>query len=225
MDYIPFLLYFVVFSKENLTKSKYNKYLTSFTLNCYDIHTAMDPKQQLSQLDPKLKEAYERVMSSSATPTVPSTSPAPTATVNPPTPTSVPMPNINTSTASGPFPTPGISTTPPPMPTMSPNINSSGMSPQMTAAPITNISPTPTVVNPGSPTPAPTTGPVKVQFNAQIGNPTAAQPATTGMGLQAQKKKGPKVSPALIIVAGIVFILAYAIFWMKVFNIPIPFLG
>lgn len=193
----------------------------------------MDPKQQLSTLDPKLKEAYERVMGTSAKPTTQPQNPiATTAPSLSPSPTSVPMPNLNNSNSSGPFPTPSINTVnqsvPPASPQpMSPSLGPSGsiaQPPQMLQTPQPMSSPAPTIINPGSPAPQPTTGPVKVQFNTQIGQPAQAQSPKSGMGLQNQKKKG-SVSPVLIVVAGIVFLIAYAIFWMKVFNIPIPFLG
>ncbi len=183
----------------------------------------MDPKQQLSSLDPKLKEAYERVMASGKTP-----APSPYAvgqpppqpmnpTIGPQMPVSPLNPVGTQQPNSSPNPTVGITPPSQPMTPIMPTINSTSQPAQnATQAPTMQVTPPiPPVSQPAQ------TGPVKVQFNTQIG--PATQPGQNP-GMQ-KKKGGGKIPPALIVVAGVVFLLAYAIFWMKVFNIPIPFLG
>ena len=51
----------------------------------------------------------------------------------------------------------------------------------------------------------------------------AAKPTTQIHGFVAPKKKSP-VSAPILILGGVVFLLAYALFWFKFFNVPLPFL-
>ncbi|MDE2590645.1 MAG: hypothetical protein KGL95_13385 [Patescibacteria group bacterium] len=169
----------------------------------------MDPKQQLNQLDPKLKEAYERVM---GTPV--SNSPTQPATQTPP---SVPPQT----------PAPNAAPPPPPPPTQ----NQSVPSPTQTPAP-PPIQPTP--ISPvGNPhmQPGASLNPFGTQApqpgsNATPTQPghaaTPAKPGTASHGFVANKR-GLHFSPLLLIVGGIFFLLVYTVFWLKFFNIPLPF--
>lgn len=102
-----------------------------------------------SQLDPKLKEVYDRVMS--------------------------------TSVPAGHAP-------PPPKPQASP----------------------------ASPTPAPAT--------AAASSPSSPHPQVFNASTLAGGKNTHGLSPVVWIVVGILFLLTYTIFWMKFFNLSLPFL-
>lgn len=128
----------------------------------------MDHKQQLSKLDPKLKEAYDKVMG-----------------------TDLPAAPAQTPASQQPF--------------------------QTVAAPAV----------PATPVAAPT---------PQVATPQASQPplrrttSTVHVGYQLQppkvatQKKG-KISPILIIAGIVIFFVIYTVIWVKIFNIPIPFLS
>ena len=212
----------------------------------------MDPKQQLSQLDPKLREAYERVMSSSAStapnpaapgqppqmqPT-PSMTPSPinadggakpvTPTINPsPTPTMGGTTSESLGTSTSPFTTPSSpsATMAPAAPGTNPTPSPVGQTaaptipvPNVNPSPMPNVTTSPIPTTPG--TDPKTTGPIKVQFNGQVG-PQAGVTAQQAAG----KQKGKGISPVLMISAIAVFVVAWLIFWMKIFNFPIPFIG
>lgn len=121
----------------------------------------MDPKMP-SNLDPKLKEAYERVMGT--------TIPKPSA---PPTPAAPSSPN----------------------PT----------------AQIPTVEPTPQT----PPTPAPSAAP---QTMANVGTTPSAFVANP------QKGKSGGISPVIIFLGLLVFFIVYALFWLKFFNVSLPFL-
>lgn len=127
----------------------------------------MDPKMP-SNLDPKLKEAYERVMGT------PSGTPAAAA---PPQPAVVqrPFEPIEPNTA------------PPPPPVTSP---------QMSASPVSAV-------------PEP-----KIKENV----------ASTAFVAKPQKENKSGISPVIIFLGLLVFIAVYSLFWIKFFNLPIPFL-
>lgn len=122
----------------------------------------MDPKAAQT-LDPKLKEAYDRVMGA----TIPKTP-------------SQQMPSVD-------MPTPQKETENPAEP----------MHPPAPAA-------TPTQPVPAAPT------------------HTIPHPSS-GFVAPHEEKKSP-VSGTLLIVAGVVFLLVYTLFWLKWFGIPLPFL-
>lgn len=120
----------------------------------------MDPKAAPT-LDPKLKEAYDRVMGA----TVPKTPP-------------LQMPSVDLPTTH----TEPIQAAPPPA-----NIN----------PPTANATPA-----------------------------TAAHPPvhpSSGFVAAHEEKKSP-VSGTLLVIAGVVFLLVYTLFWLKWFGIPLPFL-
>ena len=134
----------------------------------------MDPKK-LSQLDPKLQEAYNKVM---ATPVATTTAPA-GATVSVSTQTTTTQ-----QPAAHPTTPPTTPLSPPPLPTLTPIGGSTKTS-------------TTTVIKPG------------------------AQAAPVGM---IAKNGSGGVSPVILAVAAVIFFLVYALFWVKFFNFPVPFL-
>lgn len=134
----------------------------------------MDPKN-LPTLDPKLQEAYNRVMSTSL----------PTATP------SNPMPIPPSSVQSAPTPQASIPTPPMPIPTPTPPI-SSPTPPPMVPAPVASTKP--------------------------AGSTTAF---VAGGHVGGGK---PAVSPVILIVGGLIFFAVYSLFWLKFFNISLPFL-
>jgi hypothetical protein len=168
----------------------------------------MDPKQQVNQLDPKLKEAYERVMGTPVGGTSPQpASPAPAipnqpiaampaATPMPPNPPTISagMPNL---TAPQGAPQPAM-----PIPQANAHIQQN---------PVTNPFGMP-AQQPSPAVPAATSAPV----------PNKQGPGSHGF---VANKKGLHISPLILILGGIVFLLVYTVFWFKFFNIPLPFIG
>lgn len=153
----------------------------------------MDPKSS-TQLDPKLQEAYNRVMG--VTVNTPGT---PAATI----PTSAPASAIPTDPAvnANPVPsTPNLEVTTPSAPQVSDNM------PPMPAQEDKKEEKEEMVQTPGQPT-------VSMQS-------TVAAPSQSFVA-----KKGMKISPVILIVGGITFLLIYALIWIKIFNLPLPFLG
>lgn len=140
----------------------------------------MDPKQQLSQIDPKVKEVYERVMNT--------TLPTPPPPVHlPPPPPQSPLPGSTTTepNASVPFSVP-VST---------PN----------------EIKPQPQIVSSFSQNLTTHKVPEKIHIGG------------TPNGIPTPNKKSgfPRI---LYILCGIIFLVVYTVFWLKFFNIPVPFL-
>ncbi len=139
----------------------------------------MDSKNQLSQLDPKIKEAYDRVMNTTVhhNPTAPDN-------------TNATVPNEHNPT------------TPPSTP------------------PIAKLSPTP--VQPAAASLTPTPQPV-VTNNSLRREPEKIHIGGVPHGGTMQKKKSA-VSPIVYIICGLIFLVIYIIFWLKFFNVPVPFL-
>lgn len=131
----------------------------------------MDPKN-LPNLDPKLKEAYERVMGTSTTP------PAVPPAVHP----------ADAATA------PSTPTPPPPA-----------------------VPPAPTQPIPQTVTPIVTPPPTTTQ--------TSHVHTTTSFVAADSTKSSAKISPIILLFAGVIFFLVYAVFWLKFFNLPLPFLS
>ena len=178
----------------------------------------MDPKQQINQLDPKLKEAYERVMGTpvggaqAAQPngTIPSTQPpapatpvqsAPSAPM-PPAPPAPPAPN-QAAPAMPHF------TSPQPMP--------------QPVMPMSQGAPAHVQQNPAA-------NPFGLPAQPQAPSTPSAAPAAQGKPGAAShgfvaNKKGLHISPIILIVAGVIFLLVYTVFWFKFFNIPLPLIG
>ena len=158
----------------------------------------MDP-QKLSQLDPKLRDAYQRVMGAS---TPQPQAPPSQAQTPPPTPAPTPTPAPEPKPIP-PEPTPPIQE--PPVPKGQPAI------PQPEPA----IPPKPPVQ--------------AINFDQMNSSVAAAQtsPNLTAPAPQAQtipQKKKSSLMPILIGIAILVFIAVYALFWTKIFNLQLPFL-
>ena len=168
----------------------------------------MDPK--LSNLDPKLKEAYDRVMNGPV--------PSPISTNPPPVP---PAPNSVTQGAS---PSVNPVQTPPPVSNFSHNISpiqppgnfSNSQSP---AAPsfsdgVSNINPTPSAPASINPTSAINS---TIAFNASN--------AGKNQGTTPAKHGGSRSMMPILIGVGIVGLLAaYTFVWVIVFDLKLPFL-
>ena len=146
----------------------------------------MDPKSS-TPLDPKLQDAYNKVMGTQVPPATPSeTTPLatpPQTTPDTPMPTSPAMPADMTP--------PAMPSTPLPTPTEP-------------SAPV-NASPMETVSVGNTPT---------ISYD----NVTPTQ------GFSADKKK-MKISPVILIIGGIVFLIVYSLVWIKVFNLQVPYIN
>lgn len=126
----------------------------------------------MPNLDPKLKEAYERVMGTNVTPSALPVQPTPAA------PAPAPAPMITT---------PKVVSPPPPPPEVTP---ASKMEPITVG-----------------PTAIPSSG---VGYVA---------PTVEGAAANTQK-----ISPVIFAVAAFVFFIVYSLFWIKFFNLSLPFL-
>lgn len=156
----------------------------------------MDPKT-LQPIDPKLKETYERVMGTSLTP-------PPSAGQNPPPP----PPPVQ--------PTPPIESKPPiqpqPQPKLYPPLQSNNnetpplQQPSPQSTPLQHTEKEAVTPPPNTPLTTPVVSEVK-------NNPTET---TTE-----RKRRVPRV---FLVLGGVVFLIAYAFFWLKFFNLSIPFL-
>lgn len=168
----------------------------------------MDP-QKLSQLDPKLRDAYQRVMGTvipeSQTPPVQAQTPVP------PIPDPVPTPQPQPEAIPAPItePTTGIST------------------PAVQPEPFLIPQPTPTQ-DPATPVQPPAQASNFVQMNSEIPaapvttpNFTAPVPLTQTVAI---KKKNGMMIPVLFGIVGLIFIVIYTIFWTRIFNVKLPFL-
>ncbi|MBI4079545.1 MAG: hypothetical protein HY429_04595 [Candidatus Levybacteria bacterium] len=148
----------------------------------------MDPKTARS-LDPKLKEAYDRVMGTLTTSHAATTSPLPS-----PPPPPLPPP-ADTQLSKPPFPSLG-------MPPVQAAQSVAPHSPQQIAEP--TIQPQP--------------------VQPQAAKPTTSA-ASSGTTFVAQAHKGKSgVHPAFVATGVVVFFLAYTFFWIKFFNLPLPFI-
>ena len=166
----------------------------------------MDP-QKLSQLDPKLREAYQRVMGTSipTPPPMPDPTPAPAPQ---PEPSTIPTPPVQP-------PTP----VPQPPPTGGPTPESSMPEPPV-------FEPQPAIPQPESiPTPQASNF---VQMNSEVPAAPAANTPNFSAPVQTQtvaiEKKSGVMIPILFGIAGLVFIAIYTLFWTKIFNFKLPFL-
>lgn len=175
----------------------------------------MDP-QKLSQLDPKLREAYQRVM---GTPTQ-AQNPIPTPPIPDPTPVPTPIPQP-TPTPTPPMEEPTSPIQPPPPPTMP-------EPPQPAIQPEPVSEPQPAIPQPE---PAiPPTPPAQANNFVEMNSGVAAAPAQNFSmpAPQAQtvalKKKSGIMMPILFGIVGLVFIVIYIFFWTKIFNFKLPFL-
>lgn len=154
----------------------------------------MNPKG-VNDLDPKLKEAYDRIMGSSKNTGANQTP----VTVNPP---------------SGQNPPSGTTPQPPVMQTQTVDQNPSGQNPPSgsvtggaSAAPtMTQFQPPPVQVDKNAFSTTPDVPPVNV-FSQN-------EPVSTH-----SQKKNISVSPMLFILGGAVFLTVYAVVWAKVFGL------
>lgn len=184
----------------------------------------MDP-QKLSQLDPKLRAAYERVMGTAipqpqatsdvvqATPASPNRGEPAQAQTPVPPPAPIPDP-----TPPAPQPQPQ----PEPKPTPSP-----------TGEPTLEPQPVPSVPQPqfiSTPQPIPSQPASNfIQMNSEAATapivPTQnfAAPAPQAQTITLKKKNG-MMMPILFGIVGLIFIVIYTLFWTKIFNFKLPFL-
>ena len=169
----------------------------------------MDP-QKLSQLDPKLRDAYQRVM---GTP-LPQVQPAsqqdePIHAQTPPPPAGGPTPTIEE---------PG---TPPQPPEYQPPV------PEPTTPEPPPAIPAPEPAIPQQP-PLGTNN--FVQMNSEVASaPTVAPPASPNFAAPATAstiavKKKSMMMPVMIGAAALVFLAIYTLFWTKLFSLKVPFL-
>lgn len=192
----------------------------------------MDP-QKLSQLDPKLRDAYQRVMGtvipepqvkSDLTQAPPPASPQPQPSDSiqtptpPPSPTSIPDPTPQPQPQ--PEPEPASIPTPQPKPIPTP---AAEPEPFFKPQPVSEPSP---AINP-QPEPPPASN--FVQMNSEVpAAPTVSTQNFAAPAPQAQtialKKKSGMMMPVLFGIVGLVFIAIYTLFWTKIFNFKLPFL-
>lgn len=148
----------------------------------------MDPKKNPQQLDPKLKEIYDRVMGTQVK------AAAAHETKKEPEPQK-PHEIQSTPVHISPQPAP----TAPAMPTQpSMPVAHAAQQTVMTAQP-------------------PQATATDLQQKASSGF------VAGGHGNNTDGKSGSSVSPVLLVLVGIVFFIVYAIFWIKIFAIPLPF--
>ncbi len=138
----------------------------------------MDPNT--TNLDPKLKEMYNRVMSTPVPPVSPAGGPPPASSTPDPIPT--------------------------PMPSMPP-------APEAPVPPPAQTTPAPVMETP------PTT-----EMHSAIPMPVAPKPISAAIVGGAGKKKGGGIFPVILVLGGIIFLAVYTVFWIKFFNLKVPFL-
>lgn len=152
------------------------------------INIDMDPNTT-NNLDPKLKDMYNRVMS---TPVPPPVTPTPSAPTPPLTPDPVTSPNP----------------TPPQMPNPLPQPEAAAPTP-----------PPPIQPQPENQTP-PTT-----EMHSTMPIPVSPKPISAAIvGGGTAKSKNMKFFPVLLAFGAIIFFGVYTVFWVKFFNLSVPFL-
>lgn len=180
----------------------------------------MDPKT-LAGLDPKLRETYEKVMGTAASAAPQPANPAstgPTAIIsNTPIP-----PPVAPQTATETKPADTASNPAPAVPAeqKSTDVLSSsleantGLSAQpVQPADMSNLQPSLS----GSPLPG-------NESAAILSKPLQPLPSPASVNHQAAQTGGTSgVLKIVYIIAGVIFFIVYAIFWMKIFNFPLPF--
>ena len=173
----------------------------------------MDPHaHQLSTMDPKLKEAYQKVMS---TP-IPTPGNQSTDTKTPEEKPTVPPPGIQQTTVD--TPTQTVTTTV----TTQPKMITEEQKEETIAAPTPNSVPEAPKEEPkhignsmvftSSGKPHQATGTIHIGYSAKPGTKVVLE----------KKKLG--IPPALYIVGCVLFFALYTIFWIKVFGVKVPFL-
>lgn len=145
----------------------------------------MDPKKS-QDLDPKLKEIYERVMGTTVAPT----NPTPASAIQNQAPTPPPLPSYET---------------PKPPPT------------SQQTAPIT----TPQALSKEEPK---IDLPASREQTSEQAKPEYQAYTSTPAGVIAKEKGGSKMLNVLLVVAAVLFFSIYALFWLRFFNLSLPFL-
>ncbi|MBI4089429.1 MAG: hypothetical protein HY424_01820 [Candidatus Levybacteria bacterium] len=163
----------------------------------------MDP-QKLSQLDPKLREAYQRVMGASVS--QPQAQPPTTIPTTPAQP-----PNL---TSTSPVKPQSISTS-------IPIEDKTPFNPIKPPEPPVQPKPAPQSI-PQNPSPQTISFD---QMNSEVSSPSSpnfTQPEPQAKIIPVKKKN--KFMPILIGIVGLVLIAAYTFLWTKIFNLKLPFL-
>jgi len=197
----------------------------------------MDP-QKLSQLDPKLRDAYQRVMGTAipksqaapASPKLQQDEPAQTQTPPPAGGSVTPIPTPQ------PQPHPEPKPVPPPAAPTKPPVQPPAFEPQFTppmpkpvSEPQPAVNPQPQVASTPEPTISAKENSNFTQMNSEVATPpTDTSPNFTPPAQQAQtaiiKKKSNILMPIVIGIGALAFIVVYTFFWTKFFNFKIPFL-
>lgn len=163
----------------------------------------MDPNT--ANLDPKLKEMYDKVMS---TPVSPVGGPPPFGGTPPPAPMQPAHNAFGIADAGG-----QPNQTPPQMPAPAAPIPSQPQEPM----------PTPPAPMPEYPQ-APIQSEPTTQMHAAIPMPVAPKPVSAAIVGGSTKKKGGSIFSIILALGGIIFLGVYSVFWIKFFNLKVPFL-
>ncbi len=177
------------------------------------------------QLDPKLREAYNRIMGvGSDTGTNLNTNPVtstPTPTLNTPPPvTPTPLTNPFATNQIASVDKPLNPPTNPLVPPSTPNLTSPATNPLTNSVnPVSFTLPTNNQPLPNTPisepeVKAPNTNSKPAELKEDKKNPEIH-------GFVA-KRSGQKISPVIIVIAVTIFLIAYTLFWLKLFNVNIP---
>lgn len=165
-------------------------------------------QNQLSSLDPKLKEAYERVMNTAGAPATQTPQPSVQTA-----PSNVSQPSIQP--ANSPMQTQAVQTPESPLTESLPQTpsatNEQVNPPVVVNQPATIASPT-IPLQTQTTTPAPMT---ESMANSQIHAYVADEVAGVKQSLQ--------LIQLMYIGGGLLFFAVYALFWMKFFNVALPF--
>ena len=201
----------------------------------------MDPKSFPQNLDPKLKEAYDRVMGFAAKPTPAQPTSQTPSYPSKPDPINQP-PSSSTPPSTFPDKT-GAQPTVKPQPTMQYETP-----PAVQARPVLyqteSFSNNPVATEPQTPQPKaipyqpitqePQYPPVSQPISpSEITEPSPASPDSVGMQswqqasipqtTTEQQEKKSSLLTIVIVVLGIIFLLIYAFFWIRFFDVTLPF--
>lgn len=184
----------------------------------------MDPKTT-TNLDPKLKDMYDRVMNTAIPPPV---SPSPIQdggpVVPPPPPggiTSSFPASDQTQLPAQPIP-PSLNETPLNQASQDQQQNSN---PFLTPTPSTPPAPVaPTPLQPETQPSTPIQSEPTTEMQAAIPIPVVPKPISAAIIGGSAKSKNMKLFPVLLALGVIIFFAIYAVFWVKFFNLSVPFL-
>ena len=200
----------------------------------------MDPKSFPQNLDPKLKEAYDRVMGFAAKPTQ-----TPPASQVPSSPSRPDPAGINQAPPISSTPTPAFTT--PSQTTVKPPEIAAYPKPQQPmqyeAPPVGQAKPVPYQTESFSNNPihieTQTTQPKSIPYQpvtqepqfppiSQLVSPSpitepAAQPPSVPQAVTQQPEKKSSLLTIVIIVLGIIFLLIYTFFWIRFLDVALPF--